>query len=101
MFSSPADGSFTGKMSPRDIWLWKSVTRRTGGLWETKTLLLKGHIQTHLLQVLAQRQKLEKHPGHMRSHRRILKRVLEKQRLSGTFSGVKGTGRRHFFPQLI
>ena len=66
MLSSPADGSFLGKMTPRDIWLWKSVTRRTGGLWETKTLLLKGHIQTHLLQALAQRQQLEKHLGHMK-----------------------------------
>ena len=40
---------------PSDIWLWKSVTRRTGALWESKTLLLKGHIQTHLLQDLVQR----------------------------------------------
>ena len=98
--SSPADGSFLGKMTPHDTWLWKSVARRTGGLWEAKTLLLKGHIQTHLLQALAQRQQLEKRLGHMQSQRRILTRAGEAEIEWNVLWGQRHW-QGHFLPQVI
>lgn len=60
--------TYTRKMSPHNIWLWRPVgftLGRAGGLWKTETLLLKGsHVNSLALSTSTEAGKCEGRLGH-------------------------------------
>ena len=93
--ASPSQGSCTGKMCPKSIWLRKptELTFRTAGvLWEMKTLLLRN--VNKISHVLSPSSEFERSLG--QTHLLILEKLSERQEAIQKLPGDGDIGETHF-----